>query len=463
MDRETGVNDNDSSDARFQRLCETVREEIGQRPVPGVVVGVSHHGDVSITGLGVTSVEHPVPVTADTLYQIGSITKTFTATALMRLVERGQLELDAPLVQYLPDLTLRDAQVAGRLTLRHLLTHTGGWVGDYFDDTGAGDDALAQMVKQVGNLPQLTPLGEVYSYNNAGFYIAGRVLQVVAGESYEYALKKLVLDPLELTHAYWSANEVITHRFAVGHHVVDHQPRVARPWALPRCLAPVGGLICDMHDLLRYARFHMGDGMTVDGVRLLRPETLATMHTPLVPASGYQWVGLSWFIQDVDGTRILRHTGGTKGQETILNVVPEKQFALGIFTNSDEGSLLYEQVRRVAFKEYLGMDLPEPSPLDLPPDKLAPYVGHYEAAMDDCDISLRDDGLILRITEKGGFPTPDAPPPPQQPPPMRMALYREDGAVILDGPSRNAVGEFIRGADGSIAWFRLASRVHARS
>lgn len=450
------------SDARFQRVCEAVDEEMGRRPVPGVVVGVSHRGTVSIKGFGVTSVEHPLPVTADTLYQVGSITKTFTATALMRLVERDKLELDVPLRQYLPELTLRDADVAARVTLRHLLTHTGGWVGDYFDDTGAGDDALARMVHNLGNLPQLVPLGEVYSYNNAGFYVAGRLLEVLTGESYERALKDLVLDPLGLTRACWSADEVITHRYAVGHYAVDRQPRVARPWALPRCLAPVGGLICAMNDLLRYARFHMGDGTTKEGVRLLQPETLAAMHRPRVPASGYQWVGLSWFIQDVNGTRILRHTGGTKGQETMLCVVPESRFAVSVFTNGEEGSVLYERVRRIAFKEYLEMELPEPQPLALPPEKLAPYVGHYEAALDDCDVRLEDGGLVLHVTEKGGFPTPDSPPPPQQPPPMRMAFYREDAVVILDGPSQNALAEFIRRPDGSIAWFRLSSRVHAR-
>lgn len=452
-------------DAKFRRVCDVVAEEMRERPIPGVVVGVLHGDSMSIRGFGVTSVEHPLPVDAATLCQIGSVTKTFTATALMRLVERGVLDVDAPLRTYLPDLQLRDERVAAHVTLRHLLTHTGGWVGDYFEDTGPGEDALARMVRQVGTLPQLTPVGEIYSYNNAGFYIAGRVVEIAAGKPYAAALHELILDPLGLEHAYLSAGDVITHRFVVGHHVVAHTPRVARPWAMPRSIGPVGGIIADMGNLLRYARFHMGDGTVPDGTgeRLLASESLASMQTPLYPASGDEWVGLSWFMQDVDGTRILRHNGGTKGQQVHLSVIPQAQFALGIFTNSEEGSTIYDGVRRAAYAEYLGLHLPQHKSLPAMPEQLAVYVGRYAAAMDDCAIGLENGSLVLHITEKGGFPTPETPPPPQQPPPMRLALYAEDRIVVLDGPDQNAVGEFIRDAHGRVAWFRYSGRVHART
>ena len=102
---------------------------------PGVAVGLLHEGEEHVAGFGVTSLENPLEVTPDTLFQIGSITKTFTGTAAMRLVERGELDLDAPVRTYLPGLKLSDEDVAARVTMRHLLTHTGGWIGDYFDDS----------------------------------------------------------------------------------------------------------------------------------------------------------------------------------------------------------------------------------------------------------------------------------------------------------------------------------------
>ena len=183
-------------DQAFHELCEQVVADMDRLSIPGVAVGVLAGDQELAAGFGVTSVENPLPVTPDTLFQIGSITKTFVATAVMRLVENGKLDLDMPIRTWLPDLRLFDDGVAQRVTLRHLLTHTGGWVGDYFNDFGSGDDALARMVAEVAKLPQLTPLGEHYSYNNAGFYLAGRVLEAVTGTPFEQAIKALVLDPL---------------------------------------------------------------------------------------------------------------------------------------------------------------------------------------------------------------------------------------------------------------------------
>ena len=129
---------------KFLKVCETIVAEMKRLKIPGVAIGVFHNGKEYTAGFGVTSVENPLPVTPDTLFQTGSISKTFTGTIFMRLVEAGQVELDAPVRKYLPKLKLSDKDVAERVTIRHLLTHTGGWVGDYFNDFGDGDDALGQ-------------------------------------------------------------------------------------------------------------------------------------------------------------------------------------------------------------------------------------------------------------------------------------------------------------------------------
>src|SRR5579872_493846 len=208
----------------FDDVTAAVRQAMAETATPGVALGLWHAGEEQHAGLGVTSVENPLEVTPETLFQIGSITKTFTATTAMRLVERGDLDLDAPLRTYLPGLALADEDVAARVTMRHLLTHMGGWVGDYFDDQGPGDDALARIVARLVNAPQLTPLGSVWSYNNAGFYLAGRVIEVVSGKRYEDAVQELVLDPLELRQTFFFAEQVMTRRFAVGHLRNDDGP-----------------------------------------------------------------------------------------------------------------------------------------------------------------------------------------------------------------------------------------------
>ena len=257
---------------------------------PGVAVGLLHEGEEHVAGFGVTSTENPLEVTPETLFQIGSITKTFTGTAAMRLVERGELDLDVPVRTYLPELTLSDEGVAARVTMRHLLTHTGGWIGDYFDDFGSGDDALARMCAALSVLPQLTPLGEVWSYNNAGFYLAGRVIEMITGKPYEKSLQDLVLEPLGLDQTFFHADDVMTRRFAVGHlRNEDGPPSVARPWGIGRAHHAAGGIAATVGDLLRYARFHMGDG---EGV--LQRATLEEMQTSqLAVGSIFEFVGIT--------------------------------------------------------------------------------------------------------------------------------------------------------------------------
>src|SRR5579859_3608369 len=144
--------------ARHSELAGVIAANMERFAVPGVAVGVSQGGDVWSAGFGITNVDHPLPVTPDTLFQIGSITKTVTCTAVMRLVERGLIDLDAPVRRYLPELRLRHEDVAARVTMRHLLTHTAGWLGDYFDDTGRGDDALQRIGERLAALPQISPL-----------------------------------------------------------------------------------------------------------------------------------------------------------------------------------------------------------------------------------------------------------------------------------------------------------------
>jgi CubicO group peptidase (beta-lactamase class C family) len=204
------------SDAQ-QGLDDVVAGLMNQFGVPGVAVGVWCDSQETIAGYGVTNVEHPLAVDGDTLFQIGSTSKTFTATLAMMLAEEGKLDLDRPILAYLPAFQMQDAEVTARATLRHCFTHTGGWLGDYFDDTGDGDGANARYVERMAELPQLTPLGEVWSYNNAGFGLAGRVIEVVADQPYEQVVQERIFSPLDMDHSFYFAKDVITHRVAVGH------------------------------------------------------------------------------------------------------------------------------------------------------------------------------------------------------------------------------------------------------
>lgn len=438
-----------------------VEQAMAHYHIPGVAVGVYHDGMQQVGGLGVTNVDHPLAVDAHTLYQIGSISKTFTGTTAMRLVEQDKLDLDAPIRTYLPDLRLADVEATERATMTHLLTHTGGWVGDYFADLGAGDDALAKMTAAMADVPQVAPLGTLWSYNNAGFYLAGRVIEVLTGQPFEAAVQSLVLDPLGMRHTYYFARNIVTERFAVGHTVENDMPIVARPWELPRTVNPAGGLLSDVLDLLVYARFHLGDGTAVDGTRVLSPESLAFMQSPLYSKGSDGEMGLTWMLEDVGGVRTVRHGGGTVGQQTTFVFVPSRNFVLAVLTNADRGSELHGEATKWMLKKYLGLEDPEPAILDATTEQLAPYAGRYTAAMADIELTVRDGGFLLQRIPKGGFPNKEQPAPPL-PPPVRAALYGENLLIGLDEPMQGTRGEFLCDADGSIAWLRLGSRAHRR-
>jgi len=455
----------------LQSITSQIESEMQRLHIPGVALGIWDDGQEFSAGFGVTNLENPLPITADTLFQVGSITKTVTATAMMRLMEQNTTGpwagsgLDAPIRAFLPDLSLADPTVTERATLRHVFTHTGGWVGDYFDDAGPGDDALKVVVSRMGALAQETPLGQIWSYNNSGFFLAGRVIEILTGKSYETAVRELVLDPLRMQHSFFFARDAITYRVAAGHDAVysgeERQPEVLRPWGLARASNPLGGLLSSVKDLLRYARFHLGDGTTGEGQRLLSAESLNAMQTPAAPAANGEWMGVSWFLHDLDGAKIVRHGGATNGQMATFLLIPQRKFALVILTNSDRGGELYNPLVKRALADLHGLVEPEPQIIPVSTAELSSFTGEYSSAAQNLRLSLAAGELVLQVEPKGGFPTPDAPPPPA-PPPTRLAFCGQDALLCLDEPFKDNRGEFLRDEQGKVAWLRFGGRVHRR-
>lgn len=445
----------------FEIIAARIQKEMKRLKVPGVSIGIYHQGKEWTAGFGVTSVEHPLPVTPDTLMQVGSISKTFTGTMLMMLAEQGKVELDAPVRKYIKDFKLSDESVAKKVTVRHLLTHTGGWVGDYFNDFGPGADALSQMVKDIAKLPQVQPLGRIWSYNNTGFNIASRIIEVVTGKPYEQAAQEMIFDPLKLSMTFFYPSDVLfTHRFVVGHYIdAQKKVQVARPWAIGRAGNGVGGVVSTVRDLLSYARFHMGDGR-VDKKRVIQKRSLEAMRVKQVSAGGRGDMGITWFIRYADDLTVYAHGGATHGQQAYFFYIPEKDFALAILTNSDDGGVITGQTFGWALDLYFGIKLKSPKPLAKPQD-LREFVGRYQIGTECFDIKVKGKQLVYHHIPLGGFPTPDTPPGPAMPP-MRFAFYKHDNLVGLDEPYKGALADIIRDDKGRVEYFRVGGRAHQR-
>ena len=439
-----------------------VRAEMARRQVPGVALGVVH-GDEELTRcFGVTNVDHPLAVTEDTLFQIGSTTKTMTATLLMQHVAAGTLDLDAPLRRHLA-FALANEDWAARLTPRHLLTHTGGWAGDHFlmHPVGErGDTALARLVELLPKVPLQAPPGETFAYSNAGFAVLGRLVEVLGGLPFDRLLARDLLAPLGMTHAFELPEDVIAERVASGHRVVDGAPAVARPWALERAAMAHGGVISDLRNQLTYLRFHLGDGRAPDGTVLLPEPALREMQRAQVPAGSIcDAFGLSWQLNDVGGMRVLSHGGETNGQLSEIVLVPPRRFGFTILTNAGAGAALNRVVTAWLLERVLGARAHPPAAGEIAAARQREYVGRYPGVLKDVELRVEGGALALSVqshTRPGRAPA--APSPP-----VRLGQTAEDCITTVEDPALVRRGEFIRDERGAVRWLRWDGRLHARN
>lgn len=454
-------------DMRFEALVSLAEARMREYGVPGAALGIVHDGAVSIRGLGITNVEDPLPVTAHTVFPIASISKTFAATAMMRLVEQGKVDLRTPVRTYLPDFRVRDEAASRDATLWHLLTHLGGWEGQV-SGPDRGTETLRNFVGSITDLMQIAPPGAAWSYNNAGFSIAGRVIEIATGTPINRAVRDLVFQPLGLEHAGTTAGEFIVQRFAAGHSTRDGTATLIRPFS-PSASVTAGGVGLCMTDLLAYARFHMGDGTTANGERVLTRESLERLRAPQsAKQSTDDQMGIGWHLRNMGPIRTASHGGTLGGHILLLEIVPERNFAIAILTNSNVGWRVIQDVEREALKSYLGATfalnqaiahrglvetLPSVEPLAQQPDP-TPYVGTYARPSNSVIVRAQGSSLLVQERPSGGRPAAAE---------MPVSFYGPDRSVVTDGPQRGQSIEFVRGANGRVDWIRVVGRVASRT
>jgi CubicO group peptidase (beta-lactamase class C family) len=403
-----------TTEMSVDRLAE-LRERHG---VPAASVAVLRGEEIDAAASGILNLGTGVEATADSLFQIGSITKVWTATLVMQLVDEGRIELDEPVRRYLPDFRVADDEVSAAVTIRHLLTHTSGIDGDHFADTGRGDGALERYVDSCAELPQVHPLGATMSYCNTGYTVLGRVLEVATDTVWDDLLRQRLVEPLELTHTVTLPEDVLRFRAAIGHiHPPEQQLRPAPAWGLPRTAGPAGAICSTATELLAFAALHLRDGIGPGGKRLLSEEAARAMREPQVevPTGGIgeseaHW-GLGWSVYTWSGRTVVGHDGGTIGQAAFLRVVPDSGAAVALLTNGGDPYGLFRDLCGDLLAEVAAVELPpEPVPAPAPPAvELTPYFGRYEREGASIEAVARDGNLVLvqTVTGLGSEMTPD--------------------------------------------------------
>lgn len=373
---------------RGEALTESVRIDslLSKAFAPGepgiAVIAVERGNTVFRKGYGIANLELGVPIQPEAVFRIGSVTKTFTAMAVMILVERGMVSLDSEISQYLPDYPTQGEKI----TVRRLLTHTAG-IRDLFRTDEYNQLMREDCFRLINDEVELSELvntfkdyelefvpGEQYRYSNSGYFLLGRIIEVVSGKSYAEFLKENIFDPLGMrdTHFYDNIN-IIPNRAL--DYLQDDGRFINNPYeSLSGILVhAAGGLMSAVDDI---ARFDAG----LYANKLVTRATLESMYAPGVLNSGdtIQY-GLGWELRQMKGHRIVMHGGDVYGYSAIMLRVPESRILVAILGNDERVHSIYlEYFAKKIAAILLGDPFPDWQTITLSPDQLAKYVGSYK-------------------------------------------------------------------------------------
>ncbi len=423
-------------------LEERVKALLDKFGAPGASVAIVEDGEVTFArGFGVTDLEDPVPVTADTNFAIGSVTKAFTAAALAVLVDDGKLDWDDPVIDHMPEFRMADAWITREMTVRDLLVHRSGL------GLGAGDLLFvprsdltrADVVERLGNIPIKNDFRGSYAYDNILYMVAGRLIERVSGQSWEQFVTDRILQPAGMTRATVFNDQRGDERLIADPHARIDGPirgmgtmeRLDNSLVVSQVAAPAGGIAASANDMARWIEAQLALGDVPGEARLFSEEQAREMWAPVVlmPPPGFpapldqteplfNTYALGWNVRDYHGARVIMHGGGVYGSITRLILLPEQDVGIFLATNSEEAGLLtglqFELIDHylgikgndwpAAFGQFIddyfgnaakALAAPEAKPADVGPSRpLAAYAGSYnDPWFGTIDITEQDGAL----------------------------------------------------------------------
>ncbi|MEU2037403.1 serine hydrolase domain-containing protein [Nocardia niwae] len=463
------------------RLREQVAAHCAANGIPGFVAGIYRGGEQIVVAHGAANAATGAPMLDDTGFLFGSVTKVLTTTLVLQQVERGVLDLDAPVVRYLPAFALTEPGAADKILVRHLISHTNGIDADLFFPEAEGRDALESYIDGLAHhCGSLFEPGEQLSYSNGGMIVAGRLLEVVTGLSFPDLLARDLYTPVGMTNSTTSAAQAILRSTAVGH-FLDPDTMAVEPtgmFTLPDTWGPAGGTpIGTVADLLAFGRTHLAGGVSPSGTRVLSPASTALMQqvshdmaTPNVPP-----MGLGWVRYPFGDTTVLAMSGASPGGVSILCVVPGHDLVFTAFGNTPDAIMLHDEILRWLLSEHLGVRIPALVTDTAQDIDLTPYVGIYRSDQLRVDVSVVDGHLEERVTYEpadaaqariftefaGGATTA----PPQRYVPIRPGLFAPAGYPLetFDGYLRLLLVSYHDIRDGRASFRNGGGRLARRA
>ncbi len=325
----------------FGAVDQWVLDRMAEARIPGAAVALVRDGAiVHARGYGEADGTGRAP-TPQTPFFVMSITKSFTATLVLQLVEEGKLELDAPVVQYLPWFEV-SGPGSDEISIRHLLTHTSGLPsllpGEYERILAApATDDLEREVRLLGEITLHSPPGTRFQYSNVGYSTLALLIETVEGKPYEDVLEERLFGPLGMDHSHARKADAEADGLAAGHRSWFGRA-VAYDWDYSRIGLGAGFTYAGAEDLARFGALHL-EGGELDGVRLLNPETVAAMHDPAVEIPspyGDRHYGMGWFVSEHHGSTMVHHSGAGPNYRSDLLLLPEQGWGIAVLVNKND-------------------------------------------------------------------------------------------------------------------------------
>lgn len=384
----------------YTTLDAAVQGETARWNAVGLAAGVVRDGERRISLAGFANLPAGYPMREDCLFVTGSISKVYTATLVMRLMERGLLDLDAPIVRYVPDLKLSSDEVRDAITLRMLLSHTAGFEGDRVTAYGRGDDAYQRALEEFHTLTQYFRPGVCYSYSNAGFFLVGHIIQKVTGRSFDAVLTDEILAPLELENTFVDADRAISRTVAAGH-AVDRANGVSlfMPRHPPHHTVPAAGIMQSIGELLTFGEMHLNHG-ELRGRAIISRESAAMMQEAMVESDGdHRHYGLGMSIHADASVRLVGHAGAWSGYRGNLLIVPGKGLVHASLGNSNVCHFALWSLEEWVLEHELGVRKQRPEAVHLSSAELDRHVGIYRSHFIRFEVTRSGPGLRVVSNE----------------------------------------------------------------
>lgn len=396
--------------AAVKLLDEFIRREMFDKNLPGVSIALVDGANIVWQqGYGFSDPALKTPITANTVFRVGSVSKLFTDVAVMRLVEQGKLDLDAPLTKYLPEFKPRNP-FGKPVTLRELMSHRAGLVreppiGNYFD---SNNPTLAETVKSLNQTALVYEPQTHTKYSNAGIATVGYILEKTQNQPFADYLKSALLAPLGMNNSSFKPTAEMTKNLAKGQMWTVFGKTFDAP-TFELGIAPAGSMYTTTGDLANFASALFAADSNAPNA-ILKKETLEKMWQPQYAAPDQKGgFGLGFFISDLDGHRQIGHGGAIYGFSTQLSVLPDDKLGVVVITTKDFSNGVTTRLADTALKAMLAerdnKPLPQPeitSPVNS--DFTRKIAGRYENGDKAYDLIERADGLSI-LNADGGFET----------------------------------------------------------